>query len=77
MKRKNLCNRVAIMNNGKIAAMDTPQNLINIHANLIRLFSAPGGLISIVKNVPHVHNSPVMVSKLRLMVMAPYCPSRG
>ena len=26
---ENLCDRIAIMNNGKIAAMDTPQKLIN------------------------------------------------
>jgi ABC-2 type transport system ATP-binding protein len=54
---ENLCNRVAIMNNGKIAAMDTPQNLINIHANLIRvIFSTRRTDIDWLKNVPHVHN---------------------
>jgi ABC-2 type transport system ATP-binding protein len=54
---ENLCDRIAIMNNGKLAAMDTPQNLINIHANLIRvIFSTERNDIEWLKNIPHVHD---------------------
>jgi len=54
---ENLCDRIAIMNNGKLAAMDTPQNLINIHANLIQvIFSTERNDIEWLKNIPHVHN---------------------
>ncbi|MHB8105652.1 MAG: ABC transporter ATP-binding protein, partial [Dehalococcoidales bacterium] len=34
---ENLCDRIAIMNNGKIAAMDTPQKLINTYGNIIKV----------------------------------------
>jgi ABC-2 type transport system ATP-binding protein len=54
---ENLCDRIAIMNNGKLAAMDTPQNLINIHANQIKvIFSTERTDIDWLKTVPHVHN---------------------
>jgi ABC-2 type transport system ATP-binding protein len=54
---ENLCDRVAIMNNGKIAALDTPQQLINIHANQIKvIFSTEKTDIDWLKSVPHVHN---------------------
>ncbi len=52
-----LCDRIAIMNNGKLAAMDTPQNLISIHANLIRvIFSTERTDLDWLKTVLHVHN---------------------
>lgn len=54
---ENLCDRIGIMNNGKLAALDTPQNLINIHANLIKvIFSTERTDIDWLKSVPHVHN---------------------
>src|SRR5208283_3957794 len=54
---ENLCDRIGIMNNGKLAALDTPHNLINIHANLIKvIFSTERTDIDWLKSVPHVHN---------------------
>ena len=54
---ENLCDRIAIMNNGKLAAMDTPQNLITLHANQIKvIFSTERTDIDWLKTVPHVHN---------------------
>ena len=52
-----LCDRLAIMNNGKIAAMDTPQKLINTYGNIIKvIFSTERTDIEWLKVVPHVHN---------------------
>ena len=54
---ENLCDRVAIMNNGKLAAMDTPQNLINTYGNNITvIFSTERTDLDWLKAVPHVHN---------------------
>ena len=54
---ENLCDRVAIMNNGKLAAMDTPQNLINTYGNNIKvIFSTERTDLDWLKAVPHVHN---------------------
>jgi ABC-2 type transport system ATP-binding protein len=54
---ENLCDRIAIMNNGKIAAMDTPQKLINAYGNLLKvIFSTERTDIDWLKAVPHVHN---------------------
>ena len=54
---ENLCDRLAIMNNGKIAAMDTPQKLINTYGNIIKvIFSTERTDIEWLKAVPHVHN---------------------
>ena len=54
---ENLCDRIAIMNNGKIAAMDTPQKLINTYGNIIKvIFSTERTDIEWLKAVPHVHN---------------------
>ena len=54
---ENLCDRIAIMNNGKIAAMDTPQKLINTYGNIIKvIFSTERTDIDWLKAVPHVHN---------------------
>jgi ABC-2 type transport system ATP-binding protein len=54
---ENLCDRIAIMNNGKIAAMDTPQKLINTHGGIIRvIFTTELTDIDWLKSVPHVHN---------------------
>jgi len=54
---ENLCDRIAIMNNGKIVAMDSPQKLINAHGSLIRvIFSTERMDIDWLKTVPHVHN---------------------
>ena len=54
---ENLCDRIGIMNNGKLAALDTPQHLINIHANQIKvIFSTERTDIDWLKSVPHVHN---------------------
>ena len=54
---ENLCDRIAIMNNGNIAAMDTPQNLINHYGNIIKvIFSTDRTDIDWLKTVPHVHN---------------------
>ena len=43
---ENLCDRLAIINNGKITAMDTPQKLINSTVISLRLSSARKGPIS-------------------------------
>ena len=52
-----LCDRLAIMNNGKIVAMDTPQKLINTYGNIIKvIFSTERTDIEWLKVVPHVHN---------------------
>ena len=52
-----LCDRLAIMNQGKIAAMDTPQNLINTYADSIKvIFSTERTDIDWLKSVPHVHS---------------------
>jgi ABC-2 type transport system ATP-binding protein len=54
---ENLCDRLAIMNNGKIAAMDTPQKLINIYGSNIKvIFSTEHTDMDWLKTVPHVHN---------------------
>jgi ABC-2 type transport system ATP-binding protein len=54
---ENLCDRIAIMNNGKIVALDTPQKLINAYGNLIKvIFSTERMDIDWLKAVPHVHN---------------------
>ena len=54
---ENLCDRIAIMNNGKIAAMDTPQKLIDTYGNIIKvLFSTEKTDIDWLKAVPYVHN---------------------
>ena len=51
-----LCDRLAIMNQGKITAMDTPQNLINTYADSIKvIFSTDRTDIDWLKSVPHVH----------------------
>jgi ABC-2 type transport system ATP-binding protein len=53
---ENLCDRIGIMNNGKLAALDTPQHLINIHANQIKvIFSTERTDIDWLKSVPHVN----------------------
>jgi ABC-2 type transport system ATP-binding protein len=52
---ENICDRLAIMNNGKIAAMDTPQNLINTHGSLVKvIFSTERTDIDWLKTVPYV-----------------------
>lgn len=54
---ENLCDRLAIMNNGKIAVMDTPQNLINQYGSIIKvIFSTERIDIDWLKTVPHVHD---------------------
>jgi ABC-2 type transport system ATP-binding protein len=54
---ENLCDRIAIMNNGKLAAMDTPQNLINTYGNNIKvIFSTERTDLDWLKAVPHVRN---------------------
>jgi ABC-2 type transport system ATP-binding protein len=54
---ENLCDRLAIMNNGKITAMDTPQKLINTYGNIIKvIFSTERTDIDWLKDVPHVHS---------------------
>ena len=54
---ENLCDRIAIMNIGKIAAMDTPQKLINSYGNSIKvIFSAENTDLDWLKAVPHVRN---------------------
>jgi ABC-2 type transport system ATP-binding protein len=54
---ENLCDRIAIMNNGKIAAMDTPQKLINTFGNIIKvIFSTEKADIDWLKDIPHVQN---------------------
>ena len=54
---ENLCDRLAIMNSGKITAMDTPQKLINTYGNIIKvIFSTERTDIDWLKAVPHVHN---------------------
>ena len=50
---ENICDRLAIMNNGKIAAMDTHQNLINTHGSLVKvIFSTERTDIDWLKTVP-------------------------
>jgi ABC-2 type transport system ATP-binding protein len=52
---ESLCDRLAIMNSGKIAAMDTPQNLINIYAAQIKvIFSTDRTDINWLSAVSHV-----------------------
>jgi ABC-2 type transport system ATP-binding protein len=52
-----LCDRLAVMHQGKIAALDTPQALINTHAGAIKvLFSTERTDIDWLKAVPHVHS---------------------
>lgn len=52
-----LCDRLAIMNQGKITAMDTPDNLINMYAGLIKvIFSTERMDVDWLKGVSHVHN---------------------
>jgi len=54
---ENLCDRLAIINNGKITAMDTPQKLINSYGNIIKvIFSTERTDIEWLKAVPHVYN---------------------
>jgi ABC-2 type transport system ATP-binding protein len=54
---ENLCDRIAIMNNGKIAATDTPQKLINTYGNIIKvIFSTERTDIEWLKTVPHVRS---------------------
>ena len=54
---ENLCDRIAVMNDGKIAAMDTPQKLINTYGNIIKvIFSTEAKDIDWLKSVPYVHN---------------------
>ena len=52
-----LCDRLAIMHQGKIAAMGTSQSLINTYAGLIKvMFSSEQTDLDWLKAVPHVHN---------------------
>ena len=52
-----LCDRIAIMNNGKLAAMDTPQKLIDTFGSIVKvIFSTERMDIDWLKAVPHVHN---------------------
>jgi ABC-2 type transport system ATP-binding protein len=54
---ENLCDRIAIMNNGKLAVMDTPQKLIDTYGNSIKvIFSTERTDIDWLKSVPYVHN---------------------
>jgi ABC-2 type transport system ATP-binding protein len=52
-----LCDRLAIMNQGKIAAMGTSQSLITTYAGLIKvMFSSEQTDLDWLKAVSHVHN---------------------
>jgi ABC-2 type transport system ATP-binding protein len=52
-----LCDRLAVMHQGKIAALDTPQALINTYAGAIKvIFSTEITDIGWLKTVPHVHS---------------------
>jgi ABC-2 type transport system ATP-binding protein len=52
---ENLCDRLAVMHQGKIAAMDTPQNLINTYASAIKvIFSTERTDLDWLKAVSHV-----------------------
>jgi ABC-2 type transport system ATP-binding protein len=51
-----LCDRLAIIDKGRIIAQDTPHGLINTYAQLIRvIFSTEADDISWLEKVPHVH----------------------
>ena len=50
------CDRVAVMDQGRVAALDTPQGLITTYAGQIRvIFSTERADLSWLKDVPHVH----------------------
>jgi ABC-2 type transport system ATP-binding protein len=52
-----LCDRLAVMHQGKIAAIGTSQSLINTYAGLIKvMFSSEQTDLDWLKAVPHVHN---------------------
>lgn len=53
---QNLCDRVAIMNRGKIMALDTPYGLVNTHAGHMRvLFTSDRVDLDWLASVPNVH----------------------
>ncbi len=51
-----LCDRVAVVHRGRVAAVDTPQGLINRHGGGVRVvFSAPAGAdVGWLDRIPHV-----------------------
>jgi ABC-2 type transport system ATP-binding protein len=51
---KELCDRLAIMNHGKVVAMDSPGGLINMHAGEVRVMFSCNRDVSWLGNVTHV-----------------------
>lgn len=50
-----LCDRVAVVNRGRVVALDTPQGLINTYSSQIRvIFSTEHADLSWLEEVPHV-----------------------
>jgi ABC-2 type transport system ATP-binding protein len=50
-----LCDRLAIINSGKVAALDSPQGLINTYAKMIKITFTTDALdISWLEKIPHV-----------------------
>jgi ABC-2 type transport system ATP-binding protein len=50
-----LCDRLAVIDKGRIAALDSPQGLINTYAKMIKLtFSTDVADLSWLENIPHV-----------------------
>jgi ABC-2 type transport system ATP-binding protein len=53
---ENLCDRVAILNHGKIVALNSPQGLINAYSRQIKvIFSTESLDIGWMETIPHVH----------------------
>jgi ABC-2 type transport system ATP-binding protein len=54
---ENLCDRVAVVDRGRVAALDSPQGLINSYAKEIKvIFCTEAADVSWLEKVPHVHN---------------------
>jgi ABC-2 type transport system ATP-binding protein len=50
-----LCDRLAIINSGKVAALDSPQGLINTYAKMIKItFSTDTADLAWLEKIPHV-----------------------
>ncbi|MGD1034064.1 MAG: ABC transporter ATP-binding protein [Candidatus Dormibacteria bacterium] len=52
-----LCDRIAVVHRGRVAAVDSPQGLINRHGGGVRVVfsAAPGADLSWLSGTPHVH----------------------
>ena len=53
---ENLCDRVAIIEGGKLVKLDSPQKLINTYAKTTTTFSTEIKYISWIDEIPHVDN---------------------